>query len=53
MDMERLELNITELRRKKRPLWMSDLAIEDYSEHVCPCGDFGILGLPTRRVGFI
>jgi len=33
------ELNITELRRQKRPLWMSDLDIENYADLVGGGGD--------------
>jgi len=33
------ELNIAELRKQKRPLWMSDLAIEDYSDFLGGGGD--------------
>ncbi len=33
------ELNITKLRRERRPLWMSDLGMEDYSEIVGGGGD--------------
>jgi hypothetical protein len=39
MEMSVQELNITELRRKKRPLWMSDLGIDDYSDIVGGGGD--------------
>ncbi len=33
------ELNITELRRQKRPLWMSDLGIDNYADIVGGGGD--------------
>ena len=39
MDESTQELNITELRLKKRPLWMSDLAIDDYADIVGGGGD--------------
>ncbi len=39
MDLSTQELNITELRRQKRPLWMSDLGIDDYSDIVGGGGD--------------
>ena len=39
MDQNVHELNITELRLKKRPLWMSDLGIDDYSDIVGGGGD--------------
>jgi hypothetical protein len=46
MDQNIQELNITELRLKKRPLWMSDLAIDDYSEFVGGGGDIYTDRLP-------
>jgi len=46
MDMTEHELNITELRRKKRPLWMSDLGIEDYADIVGGGGDIYTDRLP-------
>lgn len=46
MDMEKHELNIAELRRKRRPLWMSDLAIEDYSDFLGGGGDIYTDRLP-------
>lgn len=39
MELTIHELNITELRRQKRPLWMSDLGIDDYSDIVGGGGD--------------
>ncbi len=33
------ELNITELRRQKRPLWMSDLGIDNYADILGGGGD--------------
>lgn len=46
MDENIHELNITELRLKKRPLWMSDLGIDDYSEFVGGGGDIYTDRLP-------
>ena len=48
------ELNITELRKQRRPLWMSDLAIEDYSDFVGGGGDIFTDRLPPawpRNIG--
>jgi hypothetical protein len=39
MDQNVQELNITELRLKKRPLWMSDLGIDDYADILGGGGD--------------
>lgn len=33
------ELNITELRKQKRPLWMSDLGIDNYADILGGGGD--------------
>jgi hypothetical protein len=46
MDENLHELNITELRLKKRPLWMSDLGIEDYSDFIGGGGDIYTDRLP-------
>jgi hypothetical protein len=40
------ELNITKLRREGRPLWMSDLGLEDYSEIMGGGGDIYTDRLP-------
>ncbi|SPF33777.1 hypothetical protein SBDP1_1160009 [Syntrophobacter sp. SbD1] len=40
------ELNITELRRQKRPLWMSDLGIENYADFLGGGGDVYMDRLP-------
>lgn len=37
--MDEHELNITELRKQKRPLWMSDLGIDDYADILGGGGD--------------
>ena len=34
-----MELDITELRKQRRPLWMSDLDIDDYSDFLGGGGD--------------
>ena len=39
IDLKEQELNITELRRQKRPLWMSDLDIENYADFLGGGGD--------------
>jgi hypothetical protein len=39
MDKNIHELNITELRRQKRPLWMSDLGIDNYADILGGGGD--------------
>ena len=39
MEQNLRELNITELRLKKRPLWMSDLGIDDYADMLGGGGD--------------
>jgi hypothetical protein len=46
MEMAEHELNITELRRQKRPLWMSDLGIENYADIVGGGGDIFTDRLP-------
>lgn len=46
MDENMHELNITELRRQKRPLWMSDLDVTDYAEFVGGGGDIWSDRLP-------
>ncbi len=40
------ELNITELRKQKRPLWMSDLGIDDYADILGGGGDIYTDRLP-------
>jgi hypothetical protein len=40
------ELNITELRRQKRPLWMSDLGIDNYADILGSGGDIYTDRLP-------
>jgi len=40
------ELNISELRRQKRPLWMSDLGIENYADFLGGGGDIYTDRLP-------
>lgn len=39
MEINEQELYITELRRQKRPLWMSDLGIDDYADIIGGGGD--------------
>jgi len=39
MELSEHELNITELRRQRRPLWMSDLGIENYADIMGGGGD--------------
>jgi hypothetical protein len=46
------ELNITELRRRKRPLWMSDLGIENYSDILGGGGDIFADRLPPAYPRF-
>jgi hypothetical protein len=46
MDMAKHELNITELRRQKRPLWMSDLGIDNYADILGGGGDIYTDRLP-------
>ncbi len=41
-----LKLNITELRRQKRPLWMSDLGIDNYADILGGGGDIYTDRLP-------
>jgi len=40
------ELNITELRKQRRPLWMSDLDVEDYADFIGGGGDIFTDRLP-------
>ena len=40
------ELNITELRKQKRPLWMSDLGIDNYADILGGGGDIYTDRLP-------
>jgi len=46
MDIVEQELNITELRRQKRPLWMSDLGIDNYADILGGGGDIYTDRLP-------
>jgi len=46
IDLKEQELNITELRRQKRPLWMSDLGIENYADILGGGGDIYLDRLP-------
>jgi hypothetical protein len=46
MNIVEHELNITELRRQKRPLWMSDLGIDDYADILGGGGDIYADRLP-------
>ncbi len=46
IDLKEQELNITELRRQKRPLWMSDLDIENYADFLGGGGDIYLDRLP-------
>jgi hypothetical protein len=39
MEMAEHKLNITELRKQRRPLWMSDLGIDNYADIVGGGGD--------------
>ncbi len=39
MDENSPELDVTELREKRRPLWMSPLGVVDYAEFVGGGGD--------------
>ncbi|MGA2401468.1 MAG: hypothetical protein ABSG91_07150 [Syntrophobacteraceae bacterium] len=41
-----MELNITELRKQRRPLWMSDLDTDDYSDFLGGGGDIYTDRLP-------
>jgi len=41
-----MELNITELRKQKRPLWMSDLDTDDYADFLGGGGDIYTDRLP-------
>jgi hypothetical protein len=41
-----MELDITELRKQRRPLWMSDLDMDDYSEFLGGGGDIYTDRLP-------
>jgi hypothetical protein len=45
-DINLHELNISELRKQKRPLWMSDLAIDDYADILGGGGDLFTDRLP-------
>jgi hypothetical protein len=40
------ELNIAELRKQKRPLWMSDLGVENYADFLGNGGDIYTDRLP-------
>ena len=42
-----MELNITELRKQRRPLWMSDLDMDDYADFLGGGGDIYTDRLPT------
>lgn len=46
MDICVQELNITELRQQKRPLWMSDLGIDNYADIIGGGGDIYTDRLP-------
>lgn len=46
MEMSEQELNISELRRRKRPLWMSDLGIDNYADILGGGGDIWTDRLP-------
>ncbi|MGA2226898.1 MAG: hypothetical protein ABSH41_20890 [Syntrophobacteraceae bacterium] len=46
IDLKEQELNITELRRQKRPLWMSFLDIENYADFLGGGGDIYTDRLP-------
>ena len=46
MEMAEHELNITELRKQKRPLWMSDLGVDNYADIVGGGGDIFTDRLP-------
>ena len=46
MDDNRIELNITELRRQKRPLWMTDFDVENYADMIGGGGDIWTDRLP-------
>ncbi|MEN6437174.1 MAG: hypothetical protein ABFD97_01190 [Syntrophobacter sp.] len=46
MDLNKQELNITELRRQKRPLWMSDLGMDNYADIIGGGGDIWTDRLP-------
>jgi hypothetical protein len=46
MDNNIYELNITELRKQKRPLWMSDLGIDNYADILGGYGDIFTDRLP-------
>ncbi len=41
-----MELNITELRKQRRPLWMSDLDTDDYADFLGGGGDIYTDRLP-------
>jgi len=42
-----MELNITELRKQRRPLWLSDLDMDDYADFLGGGGDIYMDRLPT------
>jgi len=42
-----MELNITELRKQRRPLWLSDLDMDDYADFLGGGGDIYTDRLPT------
>lgn len=46
MDDDRIELNITELRRQKRPLWLTDFDVENYADMIGGGGDIWTDRLP-------
>ena len=46
MEMAEHQLNITELRRQKRPLWMSDLGIDNFADILGGGGDLYTDRLP-------
>ncbi len=46
MEMTEHELNITELRRQKRPLWMSDLGVDNFADILGGGGDLYTDRLP-------
>lgn len=46
IDLKKQELNITELRRQKRPLWMSDFGADNYADILGGGGDIYTDRLP-------
>ncbi len=46
MGISEQELNITELRRQKRPLWMSDFGVDDFADILGGGGDIYLDRLP-------